>query len=929
LEYLEVRLAPAIDMWTGAHSQNWSDPLNWSLNTVPGASDTALFTNNSSVKNFLSTVDTPFTIGALNIDSTWGGPGGTIIVPSSLSVTNNFSMASGDFREQSNGAVTIDGSGQWSGGLIGVGGGGFLNKGTLTISGGVTGGTGEAINGPGTFTNGGTILQTGSGDLVIDGAYLTQFNNGGIYTFEADSSITGDFNGGGIFSNPGTISKTLTSGTSTIAVSFNNSGTINVQTGTVTLEDLGTGTNTGGNFVVAQNAALNLADGYANPQVTWSGNYTGSGLGTVSFSRGELYLGGATTFNFSPGLFQWSGGLLDLNGDTLTNAGTGSITLSGASGENLVGGGGLVNNGTITQTGAGNLYISNNGNVPTNLYNQLGASYSFQADSGIGTGSTGNVINGGTLSKVAGTGTSAIDTSFSNSGTLAVQSGTVSLQGASVSSTGGTFSVSTGATLDLTGGATVAYTGSYTGSGAGTVALKSGILQVGTGGATFNMAGSLFQWSGGYIDVTNGSFTNTGTINYSGSNNVVLNGAGSLINKKSIVQTSLGTLVLQNGATLNNATGATYNLKSNGGISGGTVLNTGILEKSAGTGTTTIATSTLSNTGTMAVTSGTLNISAAVSQVSGSTLTAGSWTVTGSATVHATLDITSAGSLNTIGSAAKVTLNGLNTAFSNLSGLNALLKGGSFSVLGGQFFTTAADLSNAGSVILNKGTLNVSGNLSNTGSVSLTTGTLNVTGTVAQLSGTSLTGGTWTIGPNSNLNFAGGSNITSLAGAQVTLNGANSNFAALANLASIGSTSSFSLLGSRSFTAVGSFTDNGKVTVGPGSTLTANGSFTQASTATLAIQLGGANAAPTFGQVVSTTGTVTLAGTLQVTSTVVPAVGSSFEILANQGNAAIGGTFTGLAEGGTFTVKSGSTTMTFRISYLGNGGNNVVITRIS
>jgi hypothetical protein len=129
----------------------------------------------------------------------------------------------------------------------------------------------------------------------------------------------------------------------------------------------------------------------------------------------------------------------------------------------------------------------------------------------------------------------------------------------------------------------------------------------------------------------------------------------------------LGTLVLQNGAMLNNATGATYNIKSNGGISGGTVLNTGILEKSAGTGTTTIATSTLSNMGTMAVTSGTLNLSAAVSQVSGSTLTAGSWTVTGSATVHSTLDITSIGSLNTIGSAAKVVA-GNNGALPNFAG---------------------------------------------------------------------------------------------------------------------------------------------------------------------------------------------------------------------------------------------------------------------
>ncbi len=200
---------------------------------------------------------------------------------------------------------------------------------------------------------------------------------------------------------------------------------------------------------------------------------------------------------------------------------------------------------------------------------------------------------------------------------------------------------------------------------------------------------------------------------------------------------------------------------------------------------------------------------------------------------------------------------------------------------------------------------------------------------MAQLSGTSLTGGTWTVNASSNLDFAAGSNITALAGANVTLSGTNSNFAALANLASISSSSSFSLQSKRNFTAVGSFTNNGKLTVGAGSILTATGSFTQGSTATLTIQLGGTNSSPTFGQVVSTSGTVTLGGKLNVTSSVVPAVGSPFKILANQGGSPISGTFSGLAEGSTFTVKSGTTTMTFQITYKGGNGNDVVITRIS
>jgi hypothetical protein len=56
---------------------------------------------------------------------------------------------------------------------------------------------------------------------------------------------------------------------------------------------------------------------------------------------------------------------------------------------------------------------------------------------------------------------------------------------------------------------------------------------------------------------------------------------------------------------------------------------------------------------------------------------------------------------------------------------------------------------------------------------------------------------------------------------------------------------------------------------------------------------------------------------------------SSFEILNNLGSGAISGTFAGLAEGKTFKVKVGSTTMTFKISYVGGSGNDVVITRVA
>ena len=97
-------------------------------------------------------------------------------------------------------------------------------------------------------------------------------------------------------------------------------------------------------------------------------------------------------------------------------------------------------------------------------------------------------------------------------------------------------------------------------------------------------------------------------------------------------------------------------------------------------------------------------------------------------------------------------------------------------------------------------------------------------------------------------------------------------------------------------------------------------------------QTGGTNTAPTFGHLVSTAGAVDVGGTLTITSTVVPAVGSTFKVLDNGGGAAVGGLFAGLPEGSTFTVTSATTTMTFQITYAGTdryGNRSVFITRIA
>jgi autotransporter-associated beta strand protein len=89
-------------------------------------------------------------------------------------------------------------------------------------------------------------------------------------------------------------------------------------------------------------------------------------------------------------------------------------------------------------------------------------------------------------------------------------------------------------------------------------------------------------------------------------------------------------------------------------------------------------------------------------------------------------------------------------------------------------------------------------------------------------------------------------------------------------------------------------------------------------------QLNGTTAATSHDQI-EVVGTVSLNGTLHVNPGFTPVVGDTFTIIANDGTDAIGGTFAGLPEGGTFTTNA----TTYRITYRGGTGNDVVLTAIA
>ena len=692
IEPLEGRLLLAVDVWTGADApvvpvgggsngdNRWSDGLNWSLGVAPGRDDTVVFTETplsywgTPNSDWGSVDDIPFT-GSMEVDNLWNGSiqvGYPNITTPWMTLTN-LSFASGslniyaplsvDYLNLSGGTInnyaatsmTLNGrsdgeSGLWSGGTFNLNGS-LINEGTFTL-GSPTGSTTLPLNasgGAGPLINQGTIIQDGTSNLGLLG--VTNLDNWGSYKFQGDGGAISTNYGGSVTNEAsGTITNAAGAGNSVIGTAMYNigtpdmSGTLDVEAGTLMLKPqhlVGyNGTFTGGTFNVAAGATLDLTGGLTSSSYT--GTYTGSGAGKISLNSGTLVIGsgGATFNNFPAGLFQWSGGTIDVSNGNLTN--TGSLTITGTQ-EDLYGGGSsnaLINQGAIVQDGLSNLTLTVGS--AAELQNQ--GSYTFQGDGTISEGTTqgcfGILTNeaSGTIKKAGGTGTSTISCPWANTGgTIDVQTGTISLatpisaisvDGKNIStSTGGTFNVAADAVLDLTGGATAGlYTGTYTGSGAGKISLKSGTLVIGPGGATFNFPVGLFQWSGGTIGLGNGSLTNAGSLTITGDgtqedlycDSGYVNNA--LINQGAIIQDGLSNLTLTAFAVLDNHGSYTY--KDDGTISGaggpifgvdGTFTNSGTITKAGGTVTSTISSQLANTGGTINVQSGTLSLAPAAS----------------------------------------------------------------------------------------------------------------------------------------------------------------------------------------------------------------------------------------------------------------------------------------------------------------------------
>jgi RHS repeat-associated protein len=722
------------------------------------------------------------------------------------------------------GPITVTNSLMWSAGT--VDGSGNLTippAASLTISGGAT------LNGR-TIVNQGTTTWTGTSGMTW--AFGAQFVNSGTFTVQNDQSIF--FFGPGatpIFSNSGTFVKAAGTGTTTFDnIPFNNTGTVNAQSGTI---DFAGGGTTTGAFAIASGATIDVSTTTytlgTGATVTGPGflrvtvdPFQGAAAGNLAIATNlsvpslELDNGsisGAGTLTVTSAM-NWNNGFIGPGGGTMTIPTGATLTIDSANGLKILRAWTLNLQGTTNWTATGDLDVDTGA-----VINNAGTFVAQNNQAFLG-GSGGTFNNSGTFTKTVGTGTTTFDIVFNNTGAVSVQTGTLNVNGQGMTGTPG-------------GGTS---TGPFTGASGTTLGFGGYTLNQ---GATVNTAGTLNFFTG---TTTLNDAVTTSNLTVTGCN------ATALLNVPTTIPTvtvSCGTLSGNGALTVTNTLDWTFGTIGGTGpltIASGATL---ALATPAGFGFPILDTRTLTNQGTI--------------NWSGST----QFRMANGAILN------NAGTFNVQNSQYLLNNGGADTVINN-TGLLVKMTSGVTS-FGGDGFSSPALFPNV--PVNNSGTIDLEGGV--TEFVALTnTGTLKVNGATVEAAYADPQGhpftnaGTVALGPGAAFYYDG---TYAQTGGATTLTGGRLLGPAI-NVTG-GTLSGVGVIAA-------SVTNSGTVSPGPNGTLIILGTYTQTSSGNLVIAMAGPTLGTQFGQLNPTLG-ATLAGTLslQLASGFAPLSGQTFQIL--------------------------------------------------
>jgi hypothetical protein len=423
----------AVYDWTNTSGGNWSNTNNWSPNQVPSTNDTANITV-AGAASYTVTLDISPTVASLVLGASsgvttqifsMGGNTFTVNGPIEVNAQGQFNLNGGELF----GTNVLTGALTWSGGNI---------AGNMTVTTNsffnIVAGGGDGFRGL-VLSNYGTVTWT---NTILYGINQSnaQIYNYGTWNAQSDNTFHGGNNGlTTLFDNFGTFVKSGNTGATVLdaSVVFNNTGTVDVESGTLDIEGGGASTNCG--FTTADGATLNFATtGY-----TFSNTNTFTGLGSyvtagATFGGtvvGTLTLSGASTiFN----------GVLTLPTNSVLNIVTANSTV-------YLRGLALTNYGTVNWT---NTTLEGYQNLNAQIYNY--GMWNAQSDNTfIGANSVGTTLfdNFGTFVKSGNTGVTTLNGTvvFNNTGTVTVESGTLDIGGGT--SISGSFGTASGASLNF------------------------------------------------------------------------------------------------------------------------------------------------------------------------------------------------------------------------------------------------------------------------------------------------------------------------------------------------------------------------------------------------------------------------------------------------------------------------------------------------
>jgi hypothetical protein len=132
--------------------------------------------------------------------------------------------------------------------------------------------------------NGGTVVWTGAGNILLSGGVITN-RAGGLFDAQAAGNFTTSLSGNR-FENVGTFRKSVNSGTTTIGttIAFNNNGLVDIRTGILSANGAYTSTSTA--LVNCALGGTNIGIGYGRLQVL--GTVALNGALSVELSNGFI-----------------------------------------------------------------------------------------------------------------------------------------------------------------------------------------------------------------------------------------------------------------------------------------------------------------------------------------------------------------------------------------------------------------------------------------------------------------------------------------------------------------------------------------------------------------------------------------------------------------------------------------------------------------